>query len=285
MLKSGKFYVIALAIAAGIIAYFAYNIAAEYERKALLLNAVNESSIGDKLAVDNFIKDLDAIFDIYIERVPQAVESKPKWRVTWNMATGDKAEAEKLISDHFNDEIFNKNDGKASLGDISAKLCYELELNKNSLSLKIGKILGNGKTYSGINSEMTLLREKMNAVFSETKKAIALNLLTSIGSSIIAEELTRMSVTYGVGATFTAVGMTTGSVVPAIGTAIGICVGFASGYAVESYIDAKNNKKIANAIIDALNSSREKIKSDYKNALYKRIENANIEYRLTIEKL
>ncbi len=284
MSNTGKFFLTAVVAVAGVSGYLAYN-TGHADKSKLLEKAVNEKEENDRRAIDGFIGGLDALFDVYISRVPKAVESKPDWRTAWNMMTGDKAEAEKIVSEHFNREIFNKNDdGKTSWDDISAKLYYELETNRNKLSLEVGKILGNNK-FPEKKTETDAVGIKTDGFFSGQEKAVSLNFIVSGVAGIIAEEFTRISVAYGLGTTFTAVGTASGSIVPGLGTAVGLGVGFVSGYAVQSYFENRNNKKISDSMVAALKKSLEKIKSDYRRELYGRIKTDNNGYRTAIKEL
>ena len=65
----------------------------------------------------------------------------------------------------------------------------------------------------------------------------------------------------------------------------GVCVGFTAGWFIDWYMEKKNNEKLENAIIEALENAKIKIKSDMRDKLYGIVENTNNKYCDEIKKI
>lgn len=269
-----KIYAMLLIVIATILGIYIYEYSSE---TAQIDNIVKENKKRDKTAVDGFLKELDDIFEKYKKNVHHAVEIKPKWRALWESLKGNKEKASQLFSEHFNKEIFGKEN--SSLSSIVNRLEYDLECNKNALSLKAELLLKNSGNSETIGETVSkALEAQFEEIFKNSTTDSVNNLVVATVSSLVAEELTRMAVTYGITLIFTTGGGTAGTSLGPVGTAVGVCVGFTAGWFIDWYMEKKNNEKLENAIIEALENAKIKIKSDMRDKLYSKVENLNNKY-------
>lgn len=269
-----KIYAMLLIVIATILGIYIYEYSSE---TAQIDNIVKENKKRDKTAVDGFLKELDDIFEKYKKNVHHAVEIKPKWRALWESLKGNKEKASQLFSEHFNKEIFGKEN--SSLSSIVNRLEYDLECNKNALSLEAGLLLKNsGNSETIVETVSKALEAQFEEIFKNSTTDSVNNLVVATVSSLVAEELTRMAVTYGITLIFTTGGGTAGTSLGPVGTAVGVCVGFTAGWFIDWYMEKKNNEKLENAIIEALENAKIKIKSDMRDKLYSKVENLNNKY-------
>lgn len=276
-----KIYAMLLIAIAIMIGVYIYKYSSETTQ---IYNIVKENEERDKTAVDGFIKELDDIFEKYKKNVHHAVEIKPKWRALWERLKGNKEKASQLFSEHFNKEIFGKEN--SSLSSIVSNLEYELKSNRNDLSIKMGEFLESSGNEGTIGEEISKnLESQFEEIFKNSQKDSVNNLVVTTVSSIVVEELTRIAVVYGIALTFTAGGGTVGSSLGPVGTIVGVGVGGIAGYFVDWYMEKKNNEKLESAIIEALENAKEKIKSDMRGKLYNIVENTNNKYCDEIAKI
>ena len=276
-----KIYAMLLIAIAIMIGVYIYKYSSETTQ---IYNIVKENEERDKTAVDGFIKELDDIFEKYKKNVHHAVEIKPKWRALWERLKGNKEKASQLFSEHFNKEIFGKEN--SSLSSIVNRLEYDLECNKNALSLEAGLLLKNsGNSETIVETVSKALEAQFEEIFKNSTTDSVNNLVVATVSSLVVEELTRMAVTYGITLIFTTGGGTAGTSIGPVGTAVGVCVGFTAGCFIDWYMEKKNNEKLENAIIEALENAKIKIKSDMRDKLYSKVENLNNKYCDEIKKI
>lgn len=237
--------------------------------------------VADIKAVDNFIVEIDKVFDQYEKNVPSVVEDAPRWRVLWNKITFDEKEAETLMAEHFK-KIFE--DKQGLLKTAIDTLQYNFEKNQNNAL----KQLQADVAVKNINIDMNALHDYIKRLSKKTIVDSNKILITSVITSIIAEELTRWGITAGFTFTTTvagaATGGTAGSVVPIVGTGIGIVVGASVGYVTDLYFKTQFEKKLTADIQKTLNSARKKVKSQYKKSLYNVAKERNLTLGKSIEK-
>lgn len=106
-----KIYAMLFIVIATMLGIYIYKYSSE---AAQIDNIVKENEKRDKTAVDGFLKELDDIFEKYKKNVHHAVEIKPTWRALWESLKGNKEKASQLFSDHFNKEIFGKENSSLS---------------------------------------------------------------------------------------------------------------------------------------------------------------------------
>lgn len=276
-----KIYAMLLIIIATILGIYIYEYSSE---TAQIDNIVKENKKRDKTAVDGFLKELDDIFEKYKKNVHHAVEIKPKWRALWETLKGNKEKASQLFSEHFNKEIFGKEN--SSLSSIVNRLEYDLECNKNALSLEARLLLKNsGNSETIVETVSKALEAQFEEIFKNSTTDSVNNLVVATVSSLVAEELARMATTSSITLTFTAIGGSAGTPIGPMGTVVGVLVGITSGTFVDWYMEKKNNEKLENAIIKALENAKIKIKSDMRDKLYGIVENTNNKYCDEIKKI
>lgn len=246
-------------------------------KSELAKQTAEKAFVDDIKAVDNFIVEIDKVFDQYVKNVPSVVEDAPRWRVLWNKITFDKKEAETLMAEHFK-KIFE--DKQGLLKTAIDTLQYNFEKNQNNAL----KQLQADVAVKNINIDMNSLHKEIKMLSTTAIAESNKILIASAITSIIAEELTRWGITAGFTFTTTAVGAATGgaagSVVPIVGTGIGIVVGAGVGCLTDLYFKTQFEKKLTADIQKALNSARKKVKSQYKKSLY----NVAKEKKSTLEK-
>lgn len=111
------------------------------------------------------------------------------------------------------------------------------------------------------------------------------NLVVATVSSVVAEELTRMAATYGITLIFTNGRGNRRNFPWPGGNRRGVCVGFTAVGSLIGDMKKMNNEKLENAIIEALENAKIKIKSDMRDKLYGIVENTNNKYCDEIKKI
>ena len=87
-LKTIFYPTILITLFASALGYLIYtqHVSLELEAKRI----ADQVFVADIKAVDNFIVEIDKVFDQYAKNVPSVVEDAPRWRVLWNKITFDK---------------------------------------------------------------------------------------------------------------------------------------------------------------------------------------------------
>lgn len=218
----------------------------------------------DKQSIDKFISQLDIVFNRYIKNAPSVVEDAPKWRVFWNTITHDKTEACNLMAQHFK-KIFD--DKQAILETAIDTLKYDFQKNQN-LALEQ---LQTDVLSQDVNIDFEQLQKSTKLIVANSIPNLNNALISSVMTSILAEELTRWGVSCGITFTATAssttIGTASGSVVPVVGTAFGFVAGMLVGITTDYYMTKHFDKKLTQEIIRSLNNSREKVKTRQKQIL------------------
>lgn len=236
---------------------------------------VQENEKADLKALESFSIGIDEIFENYKKNVHNAVINKPKWRALLETIKGNKKKAGELFNQHFNKEIFGKED--ASLISLINDFEYKLEANRNNLCSNLSFYIDDTKHALSSKDISNELKKQMEETFSNTLIDSIKNLVVATVSGFIAEELTRYVVTTAI-ATFSAAGAASGTAVGPVGTVVGVAVGFGVGWTVEYFMEKSNNEKMEASIIQALDSAKEGTKRVLVDKLQKKIKNLNKGY-------
>lgn len=80
-----KIYIaILLAGLAGVL-YYLYDSSQEAKKAEVKIeNIVRKNLQKDLNAFESFLEKSDRIFDLYVSRLPEAIENKPQWTVLWS---------------------------------------------------------------------------------------------------------------------------------------------------------------------------------------------------------
>ncbi len=237
---------------------------------------IQENEKADLKALESFSVGVDEVFENYKKNVHNAVVNKPEWQAFWErIIKWNKEKAIELFNQHFNKEIFGKED--ASLISLINDFEYKLEANRNNLCSNFNVCINDTKHSLNIEEVSTELKKQMKETFSNTLSDSVKNLVVATVSSLVAEELTRYATTTAI-ATFSAAGTTGGTAVGPAGTVVGVAVGFGVGWTVEYFMEKSNNKKMEASIIQALDSAKEGTKRVLMDDLQKKIKNLNKGY-------
>ncbi|MFI3291859.1 MAG: hypothetical protein R3Y46_08290 [Opitutales bacterium] len=243
----------------------------EYNQKVEVI--IGENTDANTKAVKAFMDQVNARFDLYIERLKPAIEDKPKWRVLWNHITFDSEEASLVLTEHFNTMVFENQEGDKTLAEIVADLNFAFEENENTMLIKISKDTAQFRLDDKHVDIMSELKAKMDSEMGDIAGDISKNLGITMATSIVAEELARYFIGVPVGAAATTVIASTGggSVAGPVGTAVGFTVGLATGFFVEMYMDSKNNEKLEIELTNAINEARDKVITHYVDFLNEKV--------------
>ena len=126
-LKTIFYPTILITLFASALGYLIYtqHVSLELEAKRI----ADQVLVKDLKAVDNFIVEIDKVFDQYAKNVPSVVEDAPRLPVLWNIITFDKKEAETLMAEHFK-KIFEDKQGLLKTAIDTLK--YNFEKNQNN---------------------------------------------------------------------------------------------------------------------------------------------------------
>lgn len=259
-----KIYIaILLAGLAGVL-YYLYDSSQEAKKTEVKIeNIVHKNLQKDLNAFESFLEKSDRIFDLYVSRLPEAIDNKPKWTVLWHTIKGDKKHADKILSEYFQEKVFFDDADALNWSAIISELKNDIFVHQREMLLEVEATLQTENNIVEIQTIMDSLQSNLQHEYDQLSTKISQDICVSIVAAFLAEELTRVSVTSGIAAVATA-SATAGTVItPGIGTAIGVCIGMVAGFSIDWYLEKKNNAKIKNtmteAILEAKLKTREKL--------------------------
>lgn len=273
----GKLYLSFLVLVAIAIGIYVHNHISQNNKIAQKVQSlIQENEKADLKALESFSVGVDEVFENYKKNVHNAVVNKPEWQAFWErIIKWNKEKAIELFNQHFNKEIFGKED--ASLISLINDFEYKLEANRNNLCSNLSFYIDNTKHTLSSKDISDELKKQMKETFSNTLGDSVNNLIVKTVSSLVAEELTRYATTTAI-ATFSAAGVAGGTAVGPAGTVVGVAVGFGVGWTVEHFMEKSNNEKMEASIIQALDSAKEGTKRVLMDKLQKKIKNLNKGY-------
>lgn len=219
---------------------------------------IHENEKADMKALESFLVGIDEVFENYKKNVHNAVINKPKWRALWEMVKGNKQKAGELFNQHFNKEIFGKEDSSLNL--LINDFEYKLEANRNNLCSNFNVYIDDAKHYLNSEEVSMELKKQMEETFSNTLNDSVKILVVTTISSFVAEELTNVVGTRVAG--------------PVVGFTIGVGV----AWTVDHFMEKSNNEKMEVLILQALNTAKEGTKRVLMDDLQKKIKNLNKGY-------
>lgn len=276
----GKLYLsflVLTAIAAGV--YISHYISQNNEAVQRVQKLIQENEKADLKALESFSVGIDEVFENYKKNVHNAVINKPEWRALWETikgyVKGDQKKAIELFNQHFNKEIFGKEN--EALNQLINDFEYKLEANRNNLCSNLSFYIDDTKHIVSSEDTSAGLKKQMKETFSKTLGDSVNDLIVKTVSSLIADTLTTFGTTTAI-TTFSAAGGTAGTSMGPVGTVVGVTVGFVSCLAVDYFMEKSNNKKMEASIIQALDSAKEGTKRVLMDNLQKKIKNLNKGY-------
>lgn len=123
-------------------------------------------------AFESFLEKSDRIFDLYVSRVPEAIDNKPKWTVLWHTIKGDKKHADKILSEYFQEKVFFDDADALNWSAIISELKNDIFVHQREMLLEVEATLQTENNIVDIQTIMDSLESNLQHEYDQLSTKI-----------------------------------------------------------------------------------------------------------------
>lgn len=126
----------------------------------------------DLNAFESFLEKSDRIFDLYVSRLPEAIDNKPKWTVLWHTIKGDKKHADKILSEYFQEKVFFDDADALNWSAIISELKNDIFVHQREMLLEVEATLQTENNIVDIQTIMDSLQSNLQHEYDQLSTKI-----------------------------------------------------------------------------------------------------------------
>ena len=126
----------------------------------------------DLNAFESFLEKSDRIFDLYVSRLPEAIDNKPKWTVLWHTIKGDKKHADKILSEYFQEKVFFDDADALNWSAIISELKNDIFVHQREMLLEVEATLQTENNIVEIQTIMDSLQSNLQHEYDQLSTKI-----------------------------------------------------------------------------------------------------------------
>ena len=119
-----------------------------------------------------FLEKSDRIFDLYVSRLPEAIENKPQWTVLWHTIKGDKKHADKILSEYFQEKVFFDDADALNWSAIISELKNDIFVHQREMLLEVEATLQTENNIVDIQTIMDSLQSNLQHEYDQLSTKI-----------------------------------------------------------------------------------------------------------------
>ena len=123
-------------------------------------------------AFESFLEKSDRIFDLYVSRLPEAIDNKPKWTVLWHTIKGDKKHADKILSEYFQEKVFFDDADALNWSAIISELKNDIFVHQREMLLEVEATLQTENNIVEIQTIMDSLQSNLQHEYDQLSTKI-----------------------------------------------------------------------------------------------------------------
>ena len=123
-------------------------------------------------AFESFLEKSDRIFDLYVSRLPEAIDNKPKWTVLWHTIKGDKKHADKILSEYFQEKVFFDDADALNWSAIISELKNDIFVHQREMLLEVEATLQTENNIVDIQTIMDSLQSNLQHEYDQLSTKI-----------------------------------------------------------------------------------------------------------------